>query len=457
MRFIGRTQELQALATAQKSAERGPSHMTVVTGRRRVGKTTLILQSVQKTPHVYWFITEATEKDLTIRLSLATNKTLGPVIPEGMTSLIGLIELLMQFSKTQPFTLIMDEFQNLAKVNSTLFSRIQDVWDRYKDQTHMHLILSGSSFSLMKRIFEDRREPLFGRAATKIHLRPFAADELTTLAKSTDKAIGNDDLLALYALTGGVALYVADFLDNGIIKKEAMFSWVVRTGSLFLPEGYDLLRLELGASQSTYFSILRALAHGQTQASRIADQIGEAVITSYLERLELYGFIEKMRPILAKPNTKSVRWRLADPFLRFWFRFIENNSDLIACGMPEAIAEDIAKNYETFSGPVLERFFREKLLRTGHFCSVGSWWEQKRRAQGDQNEIDIVAIGRNRRFALVAEVKRQKKSFREKLFLDKVEHIRNGALAGFELIPLCLTLEDMDSDLTNRFQDATKQ
>ena len=392
-------------------------------------------------------MTAATEKDLVARLTQATVSALGSIVPEGLTTFAGLFEALMIYARHHHFSLVMDEFQNLAKVNSGLFARIQDIWDSNKDQTHMHLILCGSSYSMMKKIFEDNREPLFGRATTKIHLQPFAADKLISLVEQAPVKISNDDLLALYSITGGVALYVADFVDNGIFHKEQMFEWTVRPGSLFLSEGYDLLRLEVEAGQSTYISILRALAHGQTQAPRIADLIGVSPLNSYLERLELYGFIEKMRPILAKPNSRSVRWQICDPFLRFWFRYIDGNQDLIENGMSSVLVQDIAESYETFSGPMLERFFRQKLIRTGKYTTVGSWWKQKRGAQGDLNEIDLIAIGRDRKSAFVAEVKRQKKSFREGVFLDKVEHLKKSVLAGYDVQTAYLTLEDLRSPI----------
>lgn len=449
MRFIGRTKELQALSLAREGAVNGPSRMTVVTGRRRVGKTTLIRESVQGQPCVNWFMTAGTEKDLVTRLTQKTVRDLGPIVPDGLTSFAGLFDVLMQHAKHHPFTLVMDEFQDLAKVNPNLFSRIQNIWDDNKDESRMHLILCGSSFSMMKKIFEDMREPLFGRATTKIHLQPFQADELTSIARSANSSMDADDLLALYTITGGVALYVADFIDNGILRKEDMFDWVVRSGSLFLSEGYDLLRLEVGSGQSTYLSILRALAHGKTQAPRLADLIGVDVISSYLERLELYGFIEKTRPIFAKPNSHAIRWQIADPFLRFWFRYIESNAELVTNGLSETIAGEIAASYETFSGPMLEKFFRQKLMRTGLFVQAGSWWEQKRGIQGAQNEVDIVAIGRDRHSALTAEVKRQRKAFREKPFRDKVDHLKTGVLASYDVRAVCLTLQDLFEDWTD--------
>ena len=267
MHFIGRNQELEALETAFRGTAHGPSRMTVVTGRKRVGKTTLIRKSLKNKPSVTWFMTAATEKDLVARLTQATVSALGPIVPEGLTTFAGLFEALMIYARHHHFSLVMDEFQNLAKVNSGLFARIQDIWDSNKDQTHMHLILSGSSYSMMKKIFEDNREPLFGRATTKIHLRPFAADELITLVEQAPVKISNDDLLALYSITGGVALYVADFVDNGIFHKEEMFEWTVRPGSLFLSEGYDLAFGSGGRTIDVYFHTASSGSRTDSSAS----------------------------------------------------------------------------------------------------------------------------------------------------------------------------------------------
>lgn len=129
MHFIGRKQELEALEVAFRGAAHSPSRMTVVTGRRRVGKTTLIRESTKDKPSVTWFMTAATEKDLVARLTQATATALGPIVPEGLTSFAGLFEVLMLHARHHHFSLVMDEFQNLAKVNSGIFARIQDIWE----------------------------------------------------------------------------------------------------------------------------------------------------------------------------------------------------------------------------------------------------------------------------------------------------------------------------------------
>ena len=86
-------------------------------------------------------------------------------------------------------------------------------------------------------------------------------------------------------------------------------------------------------------------------------------------------------------------------------------------------------------------------MRTGKYTAVGSWWKQERGAQGNQNAVDIIAVGRDRKSAFVAEVKRQMKSFREGVFLDKVENLKKSVLAGYKIQTACLTLDDLRSPI----------
>ena len=444
MKFYGREKELQALKIAQEGAKKGPARMTVVTGRRRVGKTTLIRKSVAGEPSVYCFVSANSEAVLCDHFAKIASEQLGEYIPGGYKSFSKLFETLMLIGQRKSFTLIIDEFQEFFRINSSIYSEMQDVWDRNKDESRIHVILSGSVHSLMKRIFEDNREPLFGRATTKIFLKPFQIEEIKSLFKEYSPNSCNEDLLALYMFTGGVPFYMADFIDNSVYTKDAMIDWIVRPGSLFINEGRTLLSMELGKKSAQYFSILSFMARGETNASRISDQMNAGVLSSYFDRLETeYELIEKLRPVLSKLNTKAVRYVLKDPFLKFWFRFIFRNQDLIELGQSEIIADEIRNNYETYSGLMLERYFRQKLFETGKYIEVGSWWNQKRGIDNKQDEIDIVAVERDKAAVLVAEVKRQRKSFREFEFLNKVEHLKTLGLNKMAVETKCLTLENM--------------
>ena len=125
--------------------------------------------------------------------------------------------------------------------------------------------------------------------------------------------------------------------------------------------------------------------------------------------------------------------------VKFWYRFIFPDEGLLDAGFTIPTKTKILDDYPTFSGPMLEKWFREKLMESGNYREIGSWWEMK----GDQNEVDIVAIGVLDKTAFVAEVKRQRKSFHERAFIDKVEHLKTTILHGYDITTYCLTLADM--------------
>ena len=167
-----------------------------------------------------------------------------------------------------PFTLVIDEFQELARVNPAIYSELQRVWDEYKDRARMNLVVSGSIYSLMQRIFEDKKEPLFGRADCKLHLKPLSVVTLKQILVEEQgledaSLIEPDDLLTLYMLTGGVAKYVELFMDAGAYTRRAQLDLFFEL-LLLIDEGKNLLIEEPGKEHLTYFSFLSLIASSKT-------------------------------------------------------------------------------------------------------------------------------------------------------------------------------------------------
>ena len=314
-----------------------------------------------------------------------------------------LFEQLLIFSTTQSYTLIIDEFQEFERVNKSIFSDIQDLWDRYKESSRMNFIACGSIYSMMKRIFENEKEPLFGRLNSKIILRPFTTSTIKEILQDFNPDYNKEDLLCLYLLTGGVAKYITMLMEAGATTKEKMIDFVVRTDSPFLTEGKDLLISEFGRDYGTYFTIIQLIASGKTTQSEIDSIVGKNTGT-YLANLETeYSLITKNRSIFSKPESRNIRWNLNDNFLLFWFRFIYSNQQLIELGRNEKIKEYILANYEQFSGLILERYFRDKISQEEEFTQIGNYWDKK-----GENEIDIIAIDSLKKCVIIAEVKRNK-------------------------------------------------
>ena len=444
MKFYNRQNELSLLESTRKFAFTDHSQMTVLTGRRRVGKTKLMLKSCEGTPTVYLFVARSNEAALCRKFVETVARELNVFIPQGVSSFVELFEQLMTIGCHQAFNLVIDEFQEFFYINESVYSGMQDVWDRYKDITHVNFIASGSVYTLMHRIFMEYKEPLYGRADSIIKLQPFSISVLKEILADYAPEYANDDLLALYTFTGGVPKYLEMLLDRGCYTMETMVDYITSENSIFLEEGNILLIQEFGKKYGNYYAILSAIASGRNTASEISDAVGGGSVGGLLQRLESdYEIIAKKRPILAKEGTQTVRYEIADNFLRFWFRYIVKNQDLIQSGMHAALADIIKADYPTYSGLTLERYFREQLREQQLYRNIGSWWETSKGKDVSQNEIDIVAIHLDGKRVLLAEVKRQRKNFKPEAFQEKVEAIRTKLFFKYKIETACLSLEDM--------------
>lgn len=358
-------------------------------------------------------------------------------------SVTGVLRHLFELAKTERFTLVIDEFQEFMTVNSSVFSDLQNLWDSYRSNTKMNLVLSGSVMSMMRKIFTDAHEPLFGRADNIIHLRPFKIKVLKEILKDFNPDYTNEDLLALYTITGGIPKYIELLCDNGHVTADSMIRFSVSYMSPFIDEGRNLLITEFGRDYGTYFSILLAIAQGRTSQAEITAALGGMAIGGHLERLEnTYNIISKFRPVMSKPGSRnSVRFRISDNFMQFWFRFIERNRSMIELDNYDDLREVVMRDYPVYSGLTLEKYFRQKLTEGGGFREMGSWWEAK--AGKEANEIDIVGIRTEGKAAIVAEVKRNARNYDHKAFMAKIEHIRTKILAGYEIESHLYTIDDM--------------
>lgn len=361
-------------------------------------------------------------------------------VPEGLMSVTGVLRHLFELARSTRFTLVIDEFQEFMTVNPSVFSDLQNLWDSYRSDTRMNLVLSGSVMSMMRRIFTDAHEPLFGRADNIISLRPFKIKVMKEILKDYYPEHTNEDLLALYSITGGIPKYIELFCDNGHVTADSMIRFSVSNMSPFIDEGRNLLITEFGRDYGTYFSILLAVAQGRTSQAEITATLGGTAIGGHLERLEnTYHILSRYRPVMSKPGSKNtVRFRISDNFMQFWFRFIERNRPMIELDNYDDLCEVVMRDYPTYSGLMLEKYFRQQLTEGGGFREMGSWWEAK--AGKEANEIDIVGIRTEGRSALVAEVKRNARNYDHKSFMAKVEHLRAKLLSGYEIESRLYTL-----------------
>lgn len=441
MRFYNREKELASLEKVRQVSFSVHSQMTVLTGRRRIGKTSLIFKSCEDTPTVYLFVSRSNETDLCSSFTAEIRQSLNIYVPE-FTNFTELFRFLMDLGTRMKYNLIIDEFQEFYYINPIVYSLMQDAWDRYRKQSHVNLVVSGSVYTLMNQIFRDSKEPLYGRADMIMKLFPFTTSVLKEILADHKPNYTKEDLLALYTFTGGVPKYVEQFMDKGCTDMESMVDLMLQPDSSFLTEGTALLIQEFGKKYGNYFSILSAISNGKNTLPEMEAAMGGISLGGQLKRLEEdYDLIKKKRPILSKENSQTVRYDVSDLFLRFWFRYFIKYQSYIEIQNHERLADIIKKDYPTFSGLALEMYFRQQMIESKEFAEIGSWWQGKNNK--DQDEIDIVGLYAEEKKALVAEVKRQSKNFKPDLFALKVDALRKKVFFKYEIESRLFSMDDM--------------
>ena len=420
MKFYDRERELDELGKLERQTS-DSARMTVLTGRRRVGKTSLALEFAKPRKHLYLFVSKKSEPLLCSEYVEDIRREFDvPVVGEVKT-FRDVFRLLLEISKKEPFTLIVDEFQEFIQVNPAVYSEIQHLWDTSKGTCRLNLICIGSVYSLMHRIFEQKKEPLFGRADRIVCLQPFPIRTIREVL-ADHGVTGMKALFDCYVLTGGMPKYLDLLAANSALTVERMMDFVLQPDSPLLSEGRNLLIEEFGRDYGTYFSILELISLGKTARMEM-QSILEVDIGGYLDRLEnTFGIISRHKPIDAKPNSRLQKYRITDNFLRFWFRFVYRNRSAIEIGNFGYVREIIQRDYSGYCGALLEKCFQELLAEAGNYNRIGSYWER-----GNQNEIDLVAVNDVERTITIADIK----SSRSRLSVEGLKRRAQGLLASY--------------------------
>ena len=436
MRFYNREKELELLGRIE-TLSFTDAQMTVLIGRRRIGKTSLLRHFIADKPAVYLFLAKKSETLICAELTEAIKQSLGVELYGEYRQFKEVFRFLLDLSKKQHFTLILDEFQEFTSINPAVFSEMQNLWDVTKAESKMNLILCGSVYSMMNKIFENAKEPLFGRATNRIHLKPFTINTLKEILAENYPGFTNDDLLAFYLFTGGVARYVELLVSRKAFTLNDILNEIFSDNSILLDEGKNILVDEFGKEYSTYFSILTLIASSKTSRSEI-ESVLEMSVGGYLERLDVdFGLIRKVRPVLAKSGSRNLKYSISDNFLNFWFRFIYKYRSSIEIGNFDYVRSIVGRDYATFSGLILEKYFVEKMILSQKYSTIGTYWEK-----ANQNEIDIVAINEMEKKALFAEVKRKKENINLNVLKEKSTKIAQS-FPGYEISYQGFSIEDM--------------
>lgn len=388
--FIGRQEELKVLTDAY--ADPGSAFIPIY-GRRRVGKSELILQFLKERPGIY-FLGKQAPAALQIRefLELAAAALDEPLLATFPTESwsAALDAVVSRWPPGRKLILALDEFQWSVGASPELPSILQEKWDRqWKRAGNVVLILCGSYIGFMEREILGKKSPLFGRRTAQIRLRPFGYRE----AAGFHPRYGLFDQARTYFLCGGVPLYLRFFSDTRSIEKNIIEQYLDEYAPLHR-EGDFLLREELREVES-YYAVLLAIASGHTTNQAIARQTGGDArgLHYYLQQLLDLGYLQRRYPLTGeKPAARHVRYELADPLLRFWFRFVFPNMSYIRhMGPEQAFKDRIRPHLDVYYGQCFERLCREALpviyRKEGVHAAfeIGEYWSKAA-------QIDLVGL-----------------------------------------------------------------
>lgn len=419
--FIGRQQELKRLDDLWN---RDTAQFLVLYGRRRVGKTALLVEWIRRSGNraLYWVASPTSAAAQLRAFSQAIYGFSNPdsETPEHFTyaSWKQAFEVVTRLAEEQRLALFIDEFTFLLEVNPGIAGELQNLWDHRMSKTNLFLCVSGSHLGMMKREFLSYQAPLYGRASAQIYLRPFFFGQ-TKLFFPKYSAV---DRVAIYSMFGGVPAYW-ERIDpsksiSQNIKKELL------TANNLMQAEPRLLLQDFIAETHNYISILSAIANGAHTIKEISQDAGLPNVNppKYIGVLTEAGFVERRVPVTTAGLSREGRYHITDPYLRFYFRFLAGRQEQLAFGIQEQALAEITRHMIDFIGKYTwEEICREWVLRAGAAGrlpflpdEVGSAWNSKA-------QVDVVGINTMQKTILLGECKWTLKPNERQVMVELVE------------------------------------
>lgn len=379
------------LAFLEDQYQEPGSNLVVIYGRRRVGKTTTIAHFTSDKPNVTFLADRSMEKTLMQRLLGAMARfleddLLAQVTPPDWDWILG--QFIQRADFSQKIVLVLDEFQALAQVNSAFPSILQRLWDTQLQSRNLMLILCGSLVGMMYRTTLAYDSPLYGRRTGQLRMRPLTFSSL----RETFADRSFNDIVRLYAVSGGVPVYVEALANGPLIER--IYDCVLDLGGRLYDEPRFVLSGEV-SDTTTFFSILQTIAAGSRQQTHIAGKLGlsTSYLSSYIRMLLDLEVLERRTPVTADPRrSRRSLYYVGDHFFDFWFRYVYPYQGELESGRPAIVQVDIQESFDQYVSLVFESCIRDWLWHLHdkgqlpfELHKLGSWWSK-------QTEIDIVGI-----------------------------------------------------------------
>ena len=411
--FIGRERELASL---KEFFDRDGIGMTVIYGRRRIGKSTLIAEFVRDKKNIFYTATKVGKaRNLELFSRQVTDLFMPGVENISFHTTEAVFDFIDKNIGNDKVVLVIDELPYWAERDEALLSIMQKYIDTVWNDKNLKIILCGSALSFMEKKVLSEKSPLFGRRDSQIRLEAFNyldAAKFVPDYSCEDKAI-------CYGITGGVARYLS-MIDPSKSIDENIVKLFFRTDGYLYDETRNLLTQEF-TDIAIVNNIIEQIASGENTLNTIAGKIGEKepTVLYSLDKLTNVGLVEKKKCITDEKKKKKTQYVLKDYMFKFWYEFIPKATSVIEMGQGELYYQKAVKPVlHSFMGAVFEdmcRYYTLKQGITGEYgcflTSVGSWWgtenitDENGNIRAQSADIDVVAISDIDKKAVIGECK----------------------------------------------------
>lgn len=431
MKFYGREKQKGQLHKMFQSDNRMTA---LIYGRRRIGKSELIKQSLREVTikSIYYECKQTTELNNTESLAELVSEFCG--FPRlAFSGIEELLRFLFELSQKEKLILVLDEYPYLRESMKGLDSILQSLIDRYQGVCGMKLIICGSYVDTMKGLLSEQN-PLYGRVDLCIDLKPMDYYESALFYQE----FSDEDKVRLYSVFGGVPYYNR-LIDAALSVRENIMELIASPGARLENEVSMYLNSEISKITNAN-EVFEALAKGFSRYKDIYDQshVSSApTLVDVLDKLIRMDIVKKETPINEPSNKRKAGYFISDNLSLFYYKYIFRNASRMNVMDAEVFFDKyIREDFETSHVPhIFEDICRQYLIRMNRMCRISEPFEKIGKfyyddpARHKNGEFDIVT--KDEKGYIFYEAKFRKSPVTDAVIDKEIEQVQSAGLFAY--------------------------